>query len=229
MKKRRNSKYRLIAIVVILIALAFFGKKLKTVGFEGIRGEGSKLLVPAAFVPLGVGLFLFGDRIEERERAKQRTEELKSAYPEFALKIAMLIRAGFTPKGAFEKVGRNYLKKREREKTRKNPLYEEVVMSLREMESGVSQKDAYEHFEKRCNLFEITRFSGLLIRAVKRGSTSLGEELREEGRRASEAKQELVRKKGETAGTRLLFPMIMFLLIVMITILYPAFTSFSAL
>ena len=161
--------------------------------------------------------------VRKRNRRKGRTKKENGRVEKF-----LLIHAGFTVRGAFEKVGRNYLRKKEKEKTAKNPLYEEVVISLREMESGVSQNEAYEHFEKRCNVFEITRFTGLLIRAVKRGSSSLGEELKEESRKATLARQELVRRKGETAGTRLYFPMILFLLIVMVMILYPAFSSLSS-
>ncbi|MBR4581436.1 MAG: type II secretion system F family protein [Lachnospiraceae bacterium] len=229
MKKRRIGKYKYISAVPVLLSTVFIGKKIASAGFDAFFLKDLKNLIPILFFFFGIGLFFFGDRLEERENRKKREEELKESFPEFALKISMLIRAGFTPKGAFEKVGRNYLRKREREKSRREILYEEVVISLREMESGVSQKDAYEHFEMRCNVFEITRFCGLLIRAVKRGNTSLGEELREESRRAVAAKQEQVRKRGETAGTKLLFPMMLFLLIVMIIILYPAFSSLTSL
>lgn len=214
---------------MVLLSLLYCLKKLMMGGFSGFFSDGVKSMIPFLFLLTGAGLWIFGDSIEERENKKKREEELKDAFPEFALKVSMLIRAGFTPRGAFEKVGTNYLKRRETEKSGKEILYEEVITSLREMESGVSQKDAYEDFEKRCNVFEITRFSGLLIRAVKRGNAALGEELKEESKRASLARQEIIRKRGETAGTRLLFPMMLYLLIVLIIILYPAFTSLSIL
>ncbi len=233
MKKRRNvksekNKYRPAAFGILILAIVFLIKKISAGGWNGLLSGGIRGVIPILFLPLGLFLLLFGNVIGEKEEQKKRTEELKNSYPEFALKVSMLIHAGFTVRGAFEKVGRNYLRKKEKEKTAKNPLYEEVVISLREMESGVSQNEAYEHFEKRCNVFEITRFTGLLIRAVKRGSSSLGEELKEESRKATLARQELVRRKGETAGTRLYFPMILFLLIVMVMILYPAFSSLSS-
>ena len=214
---------------MVLLSVLYVIKKEVSSGLSGMISDGIKSVVPFIFLILGIILFFFGDVLEKRENKKKREEELKNSFPEFALKVSMLIRAGFTPKGAFEKAGSNYLRKREKENAPKDVLYEEVLISLREMESGVSQKDAYEHFEKRCNVFEITRFSGLLIRAVKRGNTALGEELKEESQRAVLAKQELIRKRGETAGTKLLFPMMLFLLIVMIIILYPAFTSLSML
>ena len=183
---------------MVLLSVLYVIKKAVSSGLSGMISDGIKSVVPFIFLILGIILFFFGDVLEKRENKKKREEELKNSFPEFALKVSMLIR-------------------------------EEVLISLREMESGVSQKDAYEHFEKRCNVFEITRFSGLLIRAVKRGNTALGEELKEESQRAVLAKQELIRKRGETAGTKLLFPMMLFLLIVMIIILYPAFTSLSML
>ena len=180
LKTRKKSKYFWISIGMVLLSVLYVIKKAVSSGLSGMISDGIKSVVPFIFLILGIILFFFGDVLEKRENKKKREEELKNSFPEFALKVSMLIRAGFTPKGAFEKAGSNYLRKREKENAPKDVLYEEVLISLREMESGVSQKDAYEHFEKRCNVFEITRFSGLLIRAVKRGNTALGEELKEE-------------------------------------------------
>lgn len=228
MKKTKIGKYRCIAIILAVLPAAFLLKN--TAGHsvsDFIRG-GVKNYVMIAFLPAAFWLFLKGNDLEEKEKQKNRTEQIKKAYPEFALKVAMLIRAGFTPRGAFEKIGRNYLKKQKKNKEKKDVLYEEVVYAIREMQSGISEKNAYENFEKRCGVFEISRFSGLLIRAVKRGGSSLSEELKEESNRAVGAMKESVKKKSETAGTRLLFPMMLYLLIVMVMILYPAFETFAS-
>lgn len=216
----RFGKYRWMAVALLVPAILFLVKH---------SANSLKDWVPALFLPISVILFVTGNKIEERETLKQRKENLKKSFPEFAMKISMLIRAGYSPRGAMEKVAGNYLKKRKGRVGPEDPLYEEVVMALREMESGTSETEAYEHLEQRCGVFEISRFCGFLIRAVKRGAAGLGEELKEESRKAVSAQKEIVRKKGETAGTRLLFPMMLFLLIVMVMILYPAFESLSML
>ena len=202
--KKKFGKYRTVAVLLLLLSAGYFLKNMRTGSLSFFWQGGIKNYLMAAFFPAAIFLFVRGKTLEVNEAKKKRTEDIKKAYPEFALKVSMLIRAGFTPRGAFEKIGRNYIKKQQREKTIKNDLYEEVVYSIREMQSGTSEKDAYEHFEKRCG------------------------ELKEESNRAVAALRESVRKQSEKAGTKLLFPMVLYLLIVMVMILYPAFETFSS-
>ena len=97
MKKTKIGKYRCIAIILAVLPAAFLLKN--TAGHsvsDFIRG-GVKNYVMIAFLPAAFWLFLKGNDLEEKEKQKNRTEQIKKAYPEFALKVAMLIRAGFTP------------------------------------------------------------------------------------------------------------------------------------
>lgn len=229
MKRQGNKKDYLIIAAAVLLPGVYYIKKFLNGGLPKFTEEGMSVFLPLLAGGVLIFVFLFRKKMEEKERKKRRREEMKKSYPEFAMKLSMLIQAGFSPRSAFEKVGRNYRKRRERDGIPKNVLYEELITSIREMESGVPETESYERFERRCEIFELTRLSGLLIRAVKRGGSSLGEELQEESIRASNAQKELVRKKGETAGTRLLFPMTVYLIIVMIMILYPAFSTLSSL
>ena len=96
------------------------------------------------------------------------------------------------------------------------------------MGSGISEKDAYENLSNRCSLPEVSRLCSLLIRNLKRGSEGLGNEIRREGHNALLSRKEIFQKRGEIAGTKLLIPMMLYLLIVMVLILYPAFNAFSA-
>ncbi len=50
--------------------------------------------------------------------------------------------------------------------------------------------------------------------------------LTEEARRASQERMDHARKSGEEAGTKLLFPMVMLLAVVMVVIMIPAYMSF---
>lgn len=218
MKKQRIGKYRLFSVGIMLLMFLLFWTNVSS-------GKSfTKVIVPSVLFLIGAGLFLFGPQIEKREKKKERSEGLKEEFPEFVRKISMLIQAGFSPKGSFERVAKSYLQKKKREKY-SSLLMEEVLVTLREMESGVSEITAYEHFASRCEMMEAIRFSGLMIRDIKRGSSNLSEELKEESQRAVNAQKEIIRKKGEVAGTKLLFPMMLFLLIVMVIILYPAFTT----
>jgi hypothetical protein len=184
--------------------------------------------LPLLFLPISIAIFFWGGEIDRKEKSKKRKAQLKEAYPELAIKISMLIQAGFTPRGSLERIGKKYLAQCNNGDRPTNPLYDEVIVTLREMGSGVPEKNAYENLGNRCSLPEISRLCSLMIRNIKRGSESLGAEIRAEGQRAVNTKRELIQKKGEVASTKLLFPMMLFLLIVMVMILYPAFHSFSA-
>ena len=52
--------------------------------------------------------------------------------------------------------------------------------------------------------------------------------LSEEADAALEERRNLARKRGEEAGTKLLFPMMLMLVVVMFLILLPAFFGFAA-
>ena len=223
MKKHRISKYRLIAIALLIMMFILYMKNVSS----GLKAK-AEIYIPLVLYCASGLFFIYGPGVERREEENRRKDSIKNEYPEFALKMSMLIRAGFSPKAALTKVGNAYSRRKKAEKGKKVIFYEEILTALREMESGIPETEAYERLGKRCGLMEMIRFCGLMIRNVKRGSMGLADELKEESRRAIQSKREMERKKGEVAGTKLLFPMMLFLLIVMIIILYPGFTTIAA-
>ena len=127
-------------------------------------------------------------------------------------------------KGAFFRIGEDYRKK---EKKKENYLYTELLYVCRQMRNGLTEKSAYELLGKRCDLSCYKKLSGLLIQQLQKGGSGILESLREESARASEEEKRRIQKKGEEMGTKLLFPMILMLAIVMIFILVPALLSFQ--
>ncbi len=168
-------------------------------------------------------IFFYSDVIEKKEMAKKRLQEIKSAYPEFVLKCAMLIGAGMTIKQTFERLGKTY----QQGFKEKNALYEELLIGVRELENGIAERLVYENFGRRCGIRETEKFGNMLSGNLRKGSDGLKSALREEACEAMELQKEQIKKKGETAGTKLLFPMLILLLIVMVIIMVPAFSTFS--
>ena len=52
-------------------------------------------------------------------------------------------------------------------------VYEEMGVALREMNSGISEVEAYERFGKRCGVLEYIKFGALLTQNLRKGSRSL--------------------------------------------------------
>ncbi len=187
------------------------------------KKEENKGLKIGGFCIVIAAIFFYADSVEKKEMQKNRVREIQNAYPEFVMKCAMLVGAGLTPRQAFERLGKVY----KDTASVRNPLYDEILITNRELENRTAERRVYESFGRRCGIREIEKLGSLLSRNLTKGTEGLKNALREEAKEAMETEKERIRKKGETAGTKLLFPMLILLLIVMVIIMIPAFSTFS--
>lgn len=167
-------------------------------------------------------LSLFLPRFIHKEEDKKRKKEITNTYPEMVSKMSVLIGTGMTVRSSFERIVGNYKKSGQ-----KNVLYEEMAAVLSEQSSGVSESISYEHLGRRCDVPEIWKFTHLLSLNLKTGQKNLADKLSEIARDAHNSQRREVRKRGEEAGTKLVFPMMIYLIIVFVIILVPAFSSLS--
>ena len=180
--------------------------------------------VPAIIVLTVVcaGFVLFKDRFLAGENEKKRRERIILDYPDFAVKYALLNEAGLTHRQIVDRLGSEYEKKK-----KDSPIYEEIYKVSIDVKGGVPLTDALESMSKNCGVREITFFVGLINRNIKKGGREISAELRKAADESSSEKREKIRRKAETAGTRLLIPMVFLLIIVFALIMIPAFDSFS--
>ena len=94
-----------------------------------------------------------------------------------------------------------------------------------EMKDGVSESRALEHFGKRCRLLPYLRFASVMTQNLKKGAEGILAILEKESLEALEQRKERALQLGERAGTKLLFPMMLMLGIVMAIIMVPAFMT----
>lgn len=171
---------------------------------------------------------LFAAQKREREKEdKKRLAELEREYPQMAVRMAMLIDTGLTISGAFKRITADYERQKEKKELPILPLYEEMLTACREMESGIAEITAYQNMGKRCQIAGVLRLMALLVQYSKSGAGGLKQALREEADEALKERKEYARRKGEEAGTKLLVPMMLMLVLVMAVIMIPAFTSFG--
>lgn len=83
---------------------------------------------------------------------------------------------------------------------------------------GVPEGAAYENFGKRTGVREYVRLSTFLTQNLKKGSSTLLQQLKEESVQAEELRIQNARKLSEEATTKLLLPMVMLLVVVMVMI-----------
>lgn len=151
----------------------------------------------------------------------KRQEELLLSYPSFLTRLTLLAGTGMPIRMAFLRMAK------ETEKKGASPVYEEVLRTCREMESGMTELQAYENFGKRCRLPQYKKCASLLSQNVRKGAGGLLAALNQEAVNAFEERKALARRKGEEAQTRMLLPMLMMLVVVMILIMVPACFSFG--
>jgi hypothetical protein len=101
-----------------------------------------------------------------------------------------------------------------------------MLVTAHELKLGVSEGTAYEQYGRRIGLIPYVKFSSLIAQNLKKGNKGFTELLRQEALEAFEERKELAKRLGEEAGTKLLAPMMLMLLLVFLIILIPAFMSF---
>lgn len=163
-------------------------------------------------------------RRERQDLLKEREDQLLLAYPELVNKVMLLLSAGLTVRGSLERICDEYRDRIQKGGERKY-VYEEVCFSVQEMEHGMSETMALESFGKRCRLLPYLRFASMMNQNIRKGSEGLIQLLEVEAIEAFEKRKEQVKVMGETAGTKLLLPMILMLGVVMVIIVIPAFMT----
>lgn len=168
---------------------------------------------------------------EVHKKAEERRAQLLLDYPDLMWKLTMLLGAGMSIKGAFGRISEEYRRqqKRQTQQYRKRQIryvYEEVSYTCYEMQSGISEAQAYERFGKRCQLPEYIRIGSVLSQNLKKGAKGLTSMLEMEAEASLNDRKNNARKIGEKAGTKLLLPMILMLGVVLAILMIPAFLSF---
>ena len=175
------------------------------------------------------------------ERTKERSRQMAVDYPQFISRIVLYLGAGMSVRGIFYKCAAEYeteqrtdpagaVPEADGKKGKNSPgryLYEEILLVRNELESGISEAEAYMHFGRRCRSRQYTKLASLLVQNLRRGNDTLLQVLQEEAADSFEERKNLARELGEEAGTKLLLPMMIMLGVTMLIIIVPAYFSFS--
>lgn len=157
---------------------------------------------------------------------KNREEQMLLDYPEIISQFTLLMGAGMTAKNVWRKIVEDY-----KDTNQKSGItryaYEEMKRTFYEMESGISEIEAYEKFARRNRLIPYMKLGTILAQNVQKGVKGTTDVLKMESIQALEERKNKVKRAGEEAGTKLLIPMVMMLMVVMLMIMVPAFLSLN--
>jgi len=185
--------------------------------------ENYSVLIVCFGIFVAILIFWMADK-DLHDRVEKRKLQMKRDYPDIVHKMTLYLGAGITIRGAFQKLAGEYEKARGKG-GRESPVYEEILHTCRELKAGVSESAAYENLGKRIGVQEYIRLCTLLIQNLKKGNSALLQRLREEAQKASEEQLRYGKQLCEEAVTKLLLPMVLMLLVVMLMIMIPAFST----
>lgn len=188
------------------------------------REETSKAVPILLLGMIGSVLLVCQERQKEGQRRKEKSEQMLLDYPEIISQFTMLMGAGMTAKSVWKKVAEDYQEQYQRT-GRKRYAYEEILYTWQEMQGGVPENECYERFAHRCELLPYMKFGVLLAQNLKKGARGTSQMLQMEAVQAMEERKSRARRLGEEAGTKLLMPMLLMLVIVLTIVVVPAFFS----
>lgn len=172
-------------------------------------------------------------------RVKSKRKQMIMDYPDVVNKLTLLIGAGMTVSGAWERIVADYTKlknqqecreqnnksRRRNKKTYMRYAYEEMMATNQEIRMGISEAKAIEAFGKRSGVMEYIKLSTALIQNMKKGASGLTQVLDLMAVEAFDRRKQTAKQLGEEAGTKLLLPMTIMLVLVLLLIMIPAFWS----
>lgn len=194
---------------------------------------------PVAVLVCGIilcGLLLLKEQEERKQAEEKRREMLLRSYPWFVNELVLLLGAGMQIKNIFRLLLEEYQTEQKRKTVKKGkkknsdyrePLIREIEAAKNSIDFGMSEEQVYYRLGRRLKLPCYIKLMTLLEQNVKKGTKGLTDTFEQEEMAALEERKNLAKRYGEEAGTKLLGPMILLLIVIMFMILIPAFLSFS--
>ena len=137
-------------------------------------------------------------------------------YPNILQKLTLYIGAGMTVRAAFLELADSFT-------TEYDYVKEELCALSGQLNMGQNELVCYEAFAAQTEDAAYRRLVTLLSQNLKKGSKELLVLLKQERQHTLFQQTEQIRKRGEEASTRLLFPMLLLLLVAMLFVMVPAF------
>lgn len=157
--------------------------------------------------------------------AESRNQQMLLDYSELISRFTLLLGAGINMKGAWIRIVGNYSNKRKDEKLSVHYIYEEMIISVREFQNGISERAVYEKFGRRIKLLPYMKFGTMLTQNLTKGNRSLLDQLKLTSLDALEQRRTAMKRLGEEASSKLLFPMMLQFVLILVIVMYPALVS----
>lgn len=175
---------------------------------------------------LAAALFFMKDKDLEKE-VKERNKQMMKDYPEIVSKILLFYGAGLSIKMTFEEIVKEYEIEKKKDAKIFKYAYEEMIITLNKMKTGIPDKMAINEYGKRCGLHSYVKLANIIEQNLKRGTREITYALKEELSNVMNDRKNNGMKEGNEISTKLLGPMLMMLMVTIVIVIVPAFMSMN--
>lgn len=169
-------------------------------------------------------LFILRDIENDKKKQQERRDNLARSYSWFINEMVLLLGAGMQVRNIFLLM----IKENERDcADYRKPLLREIEQAVHSFELGVPEGKVYYQLGRNIGLPCYIKVMTLLEQNGKHGGKGLTAAFEQEEIVALEQRKNMAKRYGEEAGTKLLGPMVLLLLVIMLMIMIPAFWSFA--
>lgn len=161
----------------------------------------------------GVAYYYYGKTLQDK--IDQRSDSMLADFTEVVSKLALLVNTGMVLSDAWRMIA----------SSGDTVIYQEMQLSVREMDNGMPETEALYVFGQRCMLPEIKKFATTLIQGISKGNAELSMMLRQQSKEFWQLKQEAVKRKGALANDKLIFPLMLVFIGILIMVLVPVFSG----
>lgn len=193
----------------------------KTITFYEQREKASIFYLVLGLVAVIMGIFSKNEELNSK--LIKRNKQLAQDYASIVNKLMLLTGAGMTLLGAWDRIIIDYENNQKQYGFRY--VYEEMKLTRKRMQNGISEAEAYSEFGRRCDNTVYIKLGCLLEQNIRKGTKGLNDCLNQEVREAFAGRKALAKKRGEETATKLLLPMTMMLVISMVIVVVPAFLT----
>ncbi|GBG06720.1 hypothetical protein PAT3040_01253 [Paenibacillus agaridevorans] len=159
--------------------------------------------------------------VEADREVERRRRAIIAALPDMLAKLTLLVGAGETVQGAFAKCldgGPGY---------GDSPLHKEWRHAVLSLQNGQSFGIAIERLGRSCGVQEVAIFTTVILLNYRRGGDRFVLALKEFSYSLWEKRKAAARTSGEEASSKLVFPLVGILFIMMVVVAAPAFLLMS--
>ena len=192
------------------------------VTFSFPDNSSSLMLFPVSVI-VCIILFFAADK-ELNSKLMLRNNQMLSDYPEIVSKLLLLSNAGLNIRNAFKKITDDYYNGLSSDDI-PHYAYEELSITLNSLCNGRSEATAYTEYGKRCQLMPYMKLGSLLEQNLNKGAKEMRFHLNSEVKNAFQNYKSEIIMKSKQAETKLIFPMILILIVIMLLIMVPSFMN----